>query len=53
MKNNKIIGRTIECEQLKDCLEEDGAQLVVVYGRRRVGKTYLINNFLIMNFLLN
>ena len=45
MKNNKIIGRTIECEQLKDCLEEDGAQLVVVYGRRRVGKTYLINNF--------
>ena len=45
MENNKIIGRIKQCEQLQDCLEEDSAQLIVVYGRRRIGKTYLINNF--------
>lgn len=42
---NKIIGRIKQCEQLQDCLEEESAQLIVVYGRRRVGKTFLINNF--------
>ena len=45
MINLEIIGRKRQIEQLQECLEEDSAQLVVVYGRRRVGKTYLINNF--------
>lgn len=45
MNNKKIIGRIKECERLTDCLEDDGAQLIIVYGRRRVGKTYLINQF--------
>lgn len=45
MNTKHIIGRTKECERLQVCLEADTAQLVVVYGRRRVGKTFLINEF--------
>ncbi|MBR1757593.1 MAG: ATP-binding protein [Lachnospiraceae bacterium] len=45
MDSKTIIGRTYECERLSDCMNEDSAQLIVVYGRRRVGKTYLINEF--------
>ena len=45
MENKTIIGRTEEWERLQECLEEDSAQLVIVYGRRRVGKTYLVNRF--------
>lgn len=41
----KIIGRTRECERLEKCMNATTAQLVVVYGRRRVGKTYLINHY--------
>ena len=42
---SKIIGRKEECDRLQDCMTEDVAQLVVVYGRRRVGKTFLINEY--------
>lgn len=45
MKVASLIGRTQECAQLEECLEDSDAQLIVVYGRRRVGKTYLINEF--------
>ncbi len=45
MARNKIIGRQAECERLEKCLNADQAQLVIVYGRRRVGKTFLINQF--------
>lgn len=44
-KNKKIIGRIDECKRLQECVGADSAQLVVVYGRRRVGKTYLINQY--------
>ena len=37
-----MIGRTKELETLKDCLAADRSRLVVVYGRRRVGKTFLV-----------
>ncbi|MDR1798094.1 MAG: ATP-binding protein [Clostridiales Family XIII bacterium] len=40
----KIIGREREMEMLRHCLASDGAELVAVYGRRRVGKTYLIRH---------
>ena len=45
MKTKNIIGRTIECDRLEGCMESDNAQLIIVYGRRRVGKTFLINEF--------
>ena len=38
-----MIGREKEEKQLKKLNNSKKAQLVAVYGRRRVGKTYLIN----------
>ena len=37
-----MIGRKREQQELLATLERDEAQLVAVYGRRRVGKTYLV-----------
>lgn len=45
MKKNIIIGRKQEQELLSQCLESQRAEFVAVYGRRRVGKTYLIKSF--------
>lgn len=42
---SNLIGRRKECERLEKCMNATTAQLVVVYGRRRVGKTFLINQF--------
>ncbi len=50
MQKTDIIGRAKQIEQLEECMEENSAQLVIVYGRRRVGKTYLINSFFNDNF---
>lgn len=41
----KIIGRRKEYARLDKCMRENSAQLIIVYGRRRVGKTYLINQY--------
>ena len=37
-----IIGRQAEQEQLRTCFNSDRSEFIVVYGRRRVGKTYLV-----------
>ena len=39
----EIIGRKKEIEELNRLYHSDKAQFVAVYGRRRVGKTYLVN----------
>ena len=44
MRTN-VIGRNAEWTRLEECMSEKTAQLVIVYGRRRVGKTFLINEF--------
>ena len=41
----EIIGRQREWRKLEKCMEDNTPQLVIVNGRRRVGKTYLINHF--------
>ncbi len=41
----KLIGRTQEIAELRRCLESDRSEFVIVYGRRRVGKTFLVDNF--------
>jgi len=39
-----VIGRDAEQAQLLDALESPRSELTVVYGRRRIGKTYHIRN---------
>ena len=41
---NEIIGREEEIKLLEECYQSGKAELVAVYGRRRVGKTYLVKN---------
>lgn len=41
----KVIGRTIEKKQLATILEEKKPSFLAVYGRRRVGKTFLIKEY--------
>ena len=41
----KIIGRVQEQEILRRCLESARPEFLVVYGRRRIGKTYLIREY--------
>lgn len=45
MNNIKIIGRKIEQALLTDIIHSKKAEFLAVYGRRRVGKTYLIEQF--------
>ena len=45
MESRNIIGRDREMAELQRCLDSDRSELVIVYGRRRVGKTYLIDQF--------
>ncbi len=43
---DKFIDRKPEMETLQSEYERDGASLVILYGRRRVGKTTLISEFI-------
>lgn len=43
---DKIIGRKQEIDTLSRCIESDKAELIAVYGRRRIGKTFLVKNLL-------
>ena len=45
-----IIGRKAEKEHLQAILGSTEAEFVVVYGRRRVGKTFLVNSLFADNF---
>lgn len=40
----KIVGRELEQKQLKKIIESSDPELLAIYGRRRIGKTYLIRN---------
>ena len=41
----KIIGREQEIAELQRCMDSDRSEFVIVYGRRRVGKTFLVDSF--------
>ena len=41
---NKLIGRKKELETLKSLLNSNKSEFIAVYGRRRVGKTFLIRS---------
>ena len=40
-----LIGRKYEQQKLEKAFNSKRAELIAVYGRRRVGKTFLIRNF--------
>ncbi len=42
---DKIIARNKEKRELEDVFNSNNAEFIAVYGRRRVGKTFLIKNF--------
>ncbi len=50
MSENKIIGRKYEQELLKEYYNSPKSELVALYGRRRVGKTYLVKSYFNENF---
>ena len=41
----KLIGREREISELQRSLNSDESEFVIVYGRRRVGKTFLVEEF--------
>lgn len=45
MEQREIIGREKELEELQRCCDSNRSELVIVFGRRRVGKTYLVDQF--------
>ncbi|WP_315823979.1 hypothetical protein [Paraflavitalea speifideaquila] len=45
MADNKIVGRKEEQKILQSRLNTPEAELIALYGRRRVGKTYLIRTY--------
>ena len=45
MSTNKLIGRQREIAELQRCFMSDKSEFVIVYGRRRVGKTYLVVSY--------
>lgn len=42
---NKIVGRELEIASLRKVYNSKKAEFIAVYGRRRVGKTFLIRHF--------
>src|SRR6056297_3992543 len=38
----RFVDRDVELDQLTDCYESDTADFVVIYGRRRLGKSELV-----------
>ena len=42
---SKIIGRNLEQALLKEAIDNDKSELIALYGRRRIGKTYLIREY--------
>ncbi len=52
MNTGTIIGRQEEIRKLQKCYDSHKSQLVIVYGRRRVGKTYLVSELFRNRFAL-
>ena len=45
-----IIGRKHEQDILAKCVESNKAEFIAIYGRRRIGKTYLVRQYFSDNF---
>ena len=45
MVMEKLIGRKSEWEELSRAMESSRSEFVILYGRRRIGKTFLVRSF--------
>jgi len=43
--NQRFVNREKELEFLEECYRKEGSSLIIIYGRRRIGKTELIKKF--------
>ena len=50
MTSNGLIGRAYEQKLINSYINSEKAELIAVYGRRRVGKTFLIKRMFDENF---
>ena len=50
-ENKTIIGRKAEQEILNECLKSNKSEFIALYGRRRVGKTFLVREALASDFV--
>lgn len=50
MEAKELIGRHQEQQVLQQCMKSDRSELVVIYGRRRIGKTFLVRKFFNDNY---
>ena len=46
----QLIGRKRETEELMRCYHSERSEFVILYGRRRIGKTFLVNRTFAGNF---
>lgn len=53
MEQKDIIGRAAEIKILDKLLKSADPELLAIYGRRRVGKTFLIRNFYMPNMVFS
>ncbi len=51
--SKKIIGRELEKEILEEALHSQRSELIAVYGRRRIGKTYLVRAYYSKNIVFS
>lgn len=42
---DKLIGRTNECQELSWAMRSQRSEMIIVYGRLRIGKTFLVRHF--------
>lgn len=51
--SKQIIGRELEKEKLEEALTTQRSELIAIYGRRRIGKTYLIREYYSKNVIFS
>jgi AAA+ ATPase superfamily predicted ATPase len=51
--NTKIIGRKQEIKRLQELYNSNKLEFVAIYGRRRVGKTYLVREMFEKEFVFD
>ena len=49
----KFVGRANEIKEIEKCVQSDRSHFLAIYGRRRVGKTFLVRQYLKDNLVFD